>query len=80
MNTDNESSKVPEGTIALRTESRDANVMMPRAVKLKDAAKIIGGISEKTVARLVARGLLKRVHGIRHVVITMESINRFLAK
>lgn len=37
-------------------------------------------VTEKTVRRLVARGLLKKCQAIRHIRITRRSLDEFLAK
>lgn len=62
----------------VRTDLRDANAALrPKALKLKQTAKLLG-VSEKTVMRLVVRGKLRRLPHLRHIVITMASIDEFL--
>jgi hypothetical protein len=48
------------------------------AYPLEEAAKLIGGVDEKSVKRLVNRGYLKRLPGIRRYLITAESLFRYL--
>jgi len=50
----------------------------PRAVKLKQAAAMLS-LSENSVRRLIDRGLLKRVPGVRHVLISISVIEKFLS-
>jgi hypothetical protein len=52
----------------------------PRALKIKDACKYIGGVSEITVRRLIDRGLIKPNRSIRHLLITTAELDRFLAE
>jgi hypothetical protein len=47
------------------------------ALKLKEVATCLG-VSEKTVRRLVYRGLLRRCQALRHIVIERKEIDRFL--
>jgi excisionase family DNA binding protein len=47
------------------------------ALKLKEAAQCMG-ISEKTIRRLIDRGLLRRCLALRHIVIERKEIDRFL--
>ncbi len=49
-----------------------------KAVKLKDAAQMLG-VCENTVRRLIDRNKLRRVHGLRHVLIPVSEIDRFLS-
>jgi excisionase family DNA binding protein len=51
-----------------------------RALKIKDAAKYLGGVSTITVRRLIARGLIKPNRSIRHVLIPISELDRFLAQ
>jgi hypothetical protein len=45
---------------------------------VRETAYIIGGLSEKTVYRLILRGELVAVPGLRHKIITTESIQKFM--
>ncbi|PYJ10673.1 MAG: hypothetical protein DMF06_05675 [Verrucomicrobia bacterium] len=49
------------------------------ALKLKDAAKYLGGISEMSVRRLIKRGLIKPHLALRHIIIPVAELDRFLA-
>ena len=50
------------------------------ALKLKDAAKYLGGVSQITVRRLIERGLIKPNRALRHLLIPVSELNRFLAE
>ena len=50
------------------------------ALKLKDAAKYLGGVSQITVRRLIERGLIKPNRALRHLLIPISELNRFLAE
>jgi hypothetical protein len=48
------------------------------ALKLKPAAKYLGNLSVPTMHRLVKRGLLKPNRKLRHLIFTLEELDRFL--
>jgi hypothetical protein len=48
------------------------------ALKLKDAALYLGGISPITVRRLIKRGLLKPNRTLRHLLIPVAELDRFI--
>ena len=50
-----------------------------KSVKLKEAAEMLG-VCENTVRRLIDRGKLRRVPGLRHVLIPMSEIDRYLSR
>ena len=50
------------------------------ALKLKDAAKYLGGISTITVRRLIERRLIKPSRGLRHLLIPISELDRYLAE
>ena len=50
------------------------------ALKLKDAAKYLGGVSIITVRRLIDRGLIKPNRALRHLLIPVSELDRFLAE
>jgi hypothetical protein len=50
----------------------------PRAVKLKAAANYLG-ISPVSVRRLIKRGLIKPNRALRHQLIPIAELDRFLA-
>ena len=50
------------------------------ALKLKDAAKYLGGVSHITVRRLIQRGLIKPNRSLRHLLIPVSELDRFLAE
>lgn len=49
------------------------------ALKLKDAAEYLGGVSTITVRRLINRGLIKPNRALRHLLIPIEELDRFIA-
>jgi excisionase family DNA binding protein len=55
-----------------------ANTVPNGAVKLKDAAKYLG-VSRISVRRLIERGLIKPNRALRHVIIPISELDRFLA-
>jgi Helix-turn-helix domain len=48
------------------------------AFKLKEACAYLGGLAPITVRRLIARGLIKRVPAIRHLLFAKAELDRFL--
>lgn len=48
------------------------------ALKLKDAADYLGGVSTITVRRLIKRGLIKPNRALRHVIIPIVELDRFI--
>jgi excisionase family DNA binding protein len=48
------------------------------ALKIKDAAIYLGGISTITVRRLIKRRLIKPNRALRHVLIPVTELDRFL--
>lgn len=48
------------------------------ALKLKDAASYIGGVSPITVRRLIKRGLIKPNRALRHILIPISELERFV--
>jgi hypothetical protein len=59
----------------LMTELRQTPV---GALKLKDAAVYLG-VSPISIRRLIKRGLLKPNRSLRHIIIAVEELDRFLA-
>ena len=48
------------------------------ALKIKDAAVYLGGISPITVRRLIKRGLLRPNRALRHILIARCELDSFL--
>jgi len=48
------------------------------ALKLKDAAEYLGGVSNCTVRRLIKRGLIKPNRALRHILIPIRELEHFL--
>jgi len=51
----------------------------PAALKLKDACAYLGGIAPITLRRLIGRGLIKPNRALRHILIPVSELDRFLA-
>jgi len=52
---------------------------LPRlGYNVRETAHIIGGVSEKTIYRLLLRGKLEAIPALRHKIITAESIQKFM--
>lgn len=49
------------------------------AFSVKETAKILGDLCDKSVYRLIRRGYLKTLPGLRHKMITAESIRAYVA-
>ena len=49
------------------------------ALKLKDAAQYLGGVSTISVRRLIERGLIKPNRALRHLLIPIAELDRFIA-
>ena len=54
------------------------NTVPKGALKLKDAAEYLGGVSPMSVRRLIKRGLLKPNRTLRHILIPVSELQRFL--
>jgi hypothetical protein len=50
------------------------------AYTLREAAEKLGGISVRSVQRLVARGVLRTVPGLRRVLISADVLQQFVAR
>ena len=50
------------------------------ALKIKDAAEYLGGVSHITVRSLIKRGLIKPNRALRHILISIAELDRFLAE
>jgi hypothetical protein len=48
------------------------------ALKIKEAAEYLGGLSTISVRRLIKRGLIKPNHALRHVLISIKELDRFI--
>jgi len=60
-------------------QQKVGSVTAPRALKLKGACAYLGGLSEATVRRLIARGLLKPIRVLRHILLAVDELDRFIA-
>jgi Helix-turn-helix domain len=50
------------------------------ALKLQPAAKYLGGLSVPTMHRLILKGELVPVRKVRHLLFTIDELDRFLNK
>ena len=62
---------MPDKITAAQPQSRGA-------LKLKEAREYLGGLSVPTMHRLVRRGLLKPNRATRHLLFSIDELNRFL--
>ena len=60
---------------ALRPSLRDAG-----ALKLKDACRYLGGIAPITLRRQIDAGYIKPCRTLRHLLIPVAELDRFLAE
>jgi len=51
-----------------------------QAFKIQEACEYLGGISASSLRRLVKAKKVKRILEFRHLVVTKESCDRFLAE
>ena len=50
------------------------------ALKLQQARQYLGGLSIPTMHRLIKRGLIKPNRALRHILIPISELDRFLAE
>jgi excisionase family DNA binding protein len=62
-----------EGSDAMKT-----NVAPLGALKIKQAAEYLGGLSTMSVRRLIKRGFIKPNRALRHLLIPIAELDRFL--
>ena len=48
------------------------------ALKLKAACEYLGGISATSVRRLIARDLITPIRALRHILISVAELDRFI--
>lgn len=48
------------------------------ALKIKEAAQYLGGLAPITVRRLIKRGLIQPNRALRHILIPVSELDRFL--
>jgi hypothetical protein len=58
----------------------EAEPIKPGALKLKGAARYLGGVSQISVRRAIDRGLIKPNRSFRHLLIPISELDRFLAE
>jgi hypothetical protein len=56
------------------------NTVKPHALKVEDACEYLGGISPSSVRRLINRKLLKPNRALRHLLIPVSELDRFLGQ
>jgi Helix-turn-helix domain len=62
----------------MRLISPKSSSVTPRALKLKQVANYLGGIYKTSVCRLIKRGRIKCNRALRHVIISVAELDRFL--
>jgi len=68
-----------DGVLIVMQKAQVAGQDLPRlGYDVRETAFIIGGVSDKTVYRLLQRGLLTANPALRHKIITAESIQKFM--
>jgi hypothetical protein len=60
------------------TVAKPSRTVNQRALKVKDACEYLGGISPASVRRLIKRKLLTPNRALRHIVIPISELDRFL--
>ena len=50
------------------------------ALKLPEACEYLGGISQISLRRLINRGLIKPNRSLRHLLIPISELDRFLSR
>jgi hypothetical protein len=68
---------VSKSAIMQRAQSRPA---LTGALKLQQARQYLGGLSTPTMHRLIRRGLIKPNRALRHILIPISELDRFLAE
>jgi excisionase family DNA binding protein len=51
-----------------------------KALKIKDACQYLGNVSHQTLRRLLKRGLIKPNRALRHILIPIAELDRFLVE
>jgi hypothetical protein len=67
--------RVKQKRDALRPSIKDAG-----ALKLKDACRYLGGIAPITLRRQIDKGYIKPCRTLRHLLIPVSELDRFLAE
>ena len=68
---------VTKSAIIQRAQSRPAPT---GALKLQQARQYLGGLSIPTMHGLIKRGLIKPNRALRHILIPISELDRFLAE
>ena len=66
-----------KNAVPIKQEAKTAPV---GALKIKDATKYLGGVSQITVRRLIDRGLIRPNRALRHLLIPVSELDRFLTE
>ena len=66
-----------ENSVAL-TDSHKRSSALVGALKIGAAAQYLGGISHISVRRLIKRGLITPNRSLRHILIPVAELDRFL--
>ncbi len=68
---------VTKSAIFQRAQSRP---VLTGALKLQQAREYLGGLSIPTMHRLIKRGLIKPNRALRHILIPISELDRFLVE
>jgi len=69
---------VKKGAYVMIPKNLNRPQITPQALKLKQAAEYLG-VSPVSVRRLIKRGLIKPIRALRHILIPVCALDRFLA-
>lgn len=62
------------------SETRPEGLIPQLAFTIPQARQVLGGVSDATVRRLLRRGKLRALQSLRHKLIPLAEIERFLKK
>ena len=66
-------------TESLHSDTSSNTVLVTQgALKLKDACRYLGGISPSSLRRLIDRQLVKPNRALRHILIPVSELDRFI--
>jgi Helix-turn-helix domain len=70
---------VKDNSRLLEHHQRAAPAAPVEALKIKAAGQYLGGVAPITIRRLIKRGLIKPNRALRHILIPVAELDRFLA-
>jgi len=60
------------------SDTKSEPKIKPAALKLAEACEYLGGISKITLRRLIQRGLIKPNRALRHILIPVSELDKFI--